>query len=100
MIDPLNQLETELAAMRPRGLEAQWSAQIDASLAKEKRADRRLIGAMCLGGAAACVIVVMLSSSASMVQTVSPTMASTSAAPSAGSEIQSLAAAEDFRGWK
>jgi hypothetical protein len=89
--DRMEQFESELAQMRPRAPGPEWSQYIAAALAAERRADRRLIGAMCVGAAAACVIVSLLLGQSPAPTRSSPTVAMTPQVPRLGDDLQAFA---------
>lgn len=100
MSDRLDEFEAELARMRPRAAGTEWSQRLAAALAAERRADRRLIGAMCMGAAAACVIVSLLLSQSAGPAQVSPTIAVTGQVPRLGGDLQAFAGTGDIETWK
>lgn len=98
MNDPHDQLEIELANMRPRALDSELAGRIESGIAVGNRrpwADRLLLCAMGAGSLAACVIAVMLTMGGSTslpdihpVQTIAQ-------APAIGSYTLALARADD-----
>jgi len=100
MNEQLNQLEAELAAMRPRALPAELVGRIEADIATDSRRsawpDRFLLSAIGSGAIAACVIVgVLLKPATDAFPSAPPAVAtSTSDPPRAGDYSLAMARAE------
>jgi hypothetical protein len=101
MNEPLNRLEAELAAMRPRGLPAELVQRIEANIAaadaqQSPWPDRFLLSAIGSGVIAACVIVGVLLKPANepVPQRAPAVMAATSDPPRAGDFSLAIARAE------
>ena len=99
MSDPMENFESELSAMRPRSAD-QLSEQIATELARQKRADRRLIGAMGMGAMAACVIVVMLGAQSVTPVQPAPVLAVAPQTPHVGNDLEAFADANVLDNWK
>jgi hypothetical protein len=98
--DRLEHFESELARLRPRSADAEWSGRIAAKLTAQRRSDRLLIGAMTLGAMAACVIVSLLVGSPAPPAPSASTLAATGQAPRLGNELQAFALAGQTEFWK
>ena len=97
MTDRREQLEAELAAMRPRAVPDDLTAEVEERLARhqtEVGPDRILISAIATGAIAACVIVAMLIVQEPAGMPPASPMQSAADVPRAGDVSQALARAD------